>query len=137
MRFQCSGVLCYEEKLMCWSLAIVFQVWNSLACRDESNVEITSEVTCLELLYLALCLSMLWHHCWKETISNLGCVLPILLFKLIHRYNEEKGRHVIANRDIKMGDILYVERPYAFVVLPAQYIAHCHNCCGPYVSPIP
>ncbi|XP_021932938.1 SET and MYND domain-containing protein 4-like isoform X1 [Zootermopsis nevadensis] len=53
------------------------------------------------------------------------------------RYSEGKGRHVIANRDVKMGDILFVERPYAFVVLPAQYKAHCHNCCRTYVSPIP
>lgn len=53
------------------------------------------------------------------------------------RYTEEQGRHVITNRDLKMGDILFVERPYAFVVLPDQYGAHCHNCCASYTAPVP
>jgi hypothetical protein len=55
----------------------------------------------------------------------------------MHRCNQEKGRHVVANRDVKMGDILFVERPYAFVVLPDQYRAHCHNCCRLYISAVP
>ncbi|GFG35904.1 hypothetical protein Cfor_05261 [Coptotermes formosanus] len=53
------------------------------------------------------------------------------------RYTEEQGRHVVANRDVKMGDTLFVERPYAFVVLPDQYRAHCHNCCASYTAPVP
>jgi hypothetical protein len=53
------------------------------------------------------------------------------------RYTVEQGRHVITNRDLKMGDILFVERPYAFVVLPDQYRAHCHNCCASYTAPVP
>ncbi|XP_069701173.1 SET and MYND domain-containing protein 4-like isoform X2 [Periplaneta americana] len=53
------------------------------------------------------------------------------------RCNEEKGRHVVTNREVKMGDILFVEKPYAFVVLPDQYKVHCHHCCGPYIAPVP
>ncbi|XP_023723064.1 SET and MYND domain-containing protein 4 isoform X3 [Cryptotermes secundus] len=53
------------------------------------------------------------------------------------RYSQEKGRHVVANRGVQMGDILFVERPYAFVVLPDQYRAHCHNCCSLYMSAVP
>jgi hypothetical protein len=55
----------------------------------------------------------------------------------MHRYSQEKGRHIVANRDVKMGDILFVERPYAFVTLPHQYAEHCHNCCRQFISPVP
>ncbi|XP_067002891.2 SET and MYND domain-containing protein 4 isoform X2 [Anabrus simplex] len=53
------------------------------------------------------------------------------------KVNEEKGRHVIANRDIQMGDILFVEKPFAFVVLPDQYGKHCHHCVKAIFAAIP
>ncbi|XP_015595002.1 SET and MYND domain-containing protein 4 isoform X2 [Cephus cinctus] len=43
----------------------------------------------------------------------------------------EKGRYVVANRDIKKGQILFVEKPYAFVLLddiePATFCGYCCN----------
>lgn len=65
--------------------------------------------------------------------KNLAYASAVLELK----YNADKGRHIITNRDIKMGDILFVEKPYAFVVLPDQYKSHCHHCCSSYLAPIP
>lgn len=41
-----------------------------------------------------------------------------------------KGRHVVANRDIKQGQILFVEKAYTFVPLNKQETNYvCHTCC--------
>ncbi|XP_078040998.1 protein-lysine N-methyltransferase SMYD4 isoform X2 [Augochlora pura] len=45
-------------------------------------------------------------------------------------YNEELGRHVTANRFIKKGEILFIEKPVSFVVLNHDTMDHfCHHCC--------
>ncbi|XP_012526872.1 SET and MYND domain-containing protein 4 [Monomorium pharaonis] len=44
------------------------------------------------------------------------------------KYTAEKGRHVIANKDIKRGQVLFVEKAFAFV--PLSHIKDiCYNCC--------
>lgn len=46
------------------------------------------------------------------------------------KYALEKGRHVVANRDIKRGQILFVEKAFAFVPLSHVEADICYNCCG-------
>lgn len=41
----------------------------------------------------------------------------------------EKGRYVLANRDIKRGQILFVEKAFAFVPLYHVKADICYNCC--------
>lgn len=41
----------------------------------------------------------------------------------------EKGRYVVANRDIKRGQILFVEKAFAFVPLCHIKSDNCYNCC--------
>lgn len=53
------------------------------------------------------------------------------------RYSESKGRYVVTNQDIRQGDVLFVEKPYAFVVLPDQFKLHCHHCSRTLVAPMP
>lgn len=45
------------------------------------------------------------------------------------KYAPEKGRHVVANRDIKRGQILFVEEAFAFVPLSHIEADICYNCC--------
>lgn len=45
------------------------------------------------------------------------------------KYAPEKGRYVIANRDIKRGQILFVEKAFAFVPLSHVKAGICYNCC--------
>lgn len=45
-------------------------------------------------------------------------------------FSVAKGRYVVANRDIKKGEILFVEKPFAFVLLDNNDSeAVCANCC--------
>ncbi|ODM97274.1 SET and MYND domain-containing protein 4 [Orchesella cincta] len=38
------------------------------------------------------------------------------------------GRHVVAVDDIKAGDLLFKEEPFASVLLPEFYDSHCYHC---------
>ncbi|XP_012153884.1 protein-lysine N-methyltransferase SMYD4 isoform X2 [Megachile rotundata] len=45
------------------------------------------------------------------------------------KYNEEVGRHVVANKFINKGEILFVEKPISIVLIPNESISdRCHNC---------
>lgn len=45
------------------------------------------------------------------------------------RYNEELGRHVIANRFIQKGEILFLEKPISFILTHHDPIGtFCQNC---------
>ncbi len=39
-----------------------------------------------------------------------------------------KGRHVVTQKSVKVGDVLFSELPYASVLLPDHYSSHCHHC---------
>lgn len=43
-------------------------------------------------------------------------------------YSTEKGRFVVANRELRTGDAIFVEKPYASVLLPGHTKTHCHHC---------
>ncbi|GAB6021414.1 hypothetical protein CHUAL_004023 [Chamberlinius hualienensis] len=44
------------------------------------------------------------------------------------KYSSLKGRFTVANREIEAGDVLFVEKPYASVLLPNFNETHCHHC---------
>ncbi|KAK2723728.1 hypothetical protein QYM36_002165, partial [Artemia franciscana] len=48
-----------------------------------------------------------------------------------------EGRYAIASKEISIGEILVVEKPYASVLQPNKYSSHCHNCFKPLEAPIP
>ncbi|XP_022244902.1 SET and MYND domain-containing protein 4-like isoform X2 [Limulus polyphemus] len=51
--------------------------------------------------------------------------------------NKEKGRHVVANRMLSAGDTIFVETPYASVLLPNFYTTNCHHCYDKLVTAVP
>lgn len=53
------------------------------------------------------------------------------------KYSEDKGRHLIATQNIRPGDVLIVEQPFASVLLPAATSTHCYYCLNRCLSPIP
>lgn len=49
------------------------------------------------------------------------------------KHTSKKGRHIVANRKIKKGQILIVEKAFAFVSLIYDNNDNvCHNCCRSY-----
>ena len=47
------------------------------------------------------------------------------------------GRHMVANDDITVGDVLVVEKPYTSVLYPEFYATHCYNCQCRVLAPVP
>ena len=47
--------------------------------------------------------------------------------------SNSKGRHVITNKPVKIGDVLFSEPPYASILLPEHYSSHCHHCVSLYL----
>lgn len=64
-------------------------------------------------------------------------VFPSLSKKLEMRYSPTQGRYVVAAEDIKVGDYLCTEKPYAAVLLWEEFGTHCQNCFLVTKAPIP
>lgn len=56
---------------------------------------------------------------------------------LLLRFSDQKGRYIVTNQEVQQGDVLFVEKPYSFVVLPEQFKAHCHHCSEKLLAPVP
>ena len=52
-------------------------------------------------------------------------------------FSPDRGRYIVAKRDIKPGEVILVERPYASVLVPEYRWSHCHHCMSRTVSTIP
>lgn len=51
--------------------------------------------------------------------------------------NAECGRHVVATKDIQIGDVIAIDTPYAAIVVPEASITHCHHCLKVVLNSIP
>lgn len=52
-------------------------------------------------------------------------------------YSSSAGRHAIAGQDIKAGDVLMVDKPFASVLFPRFHKTHCYHCFVQVLVPIP
>ncbi|XP_044253606.1 SET and MYND domain-containing protein 4-like [Tribolium madens] len=54
------------------------------------------------------------------------------------KHNETFGRHVVATRDINIGEVICIEKPYASILCDfAPSYQHCHHCLELCYNPIP
>ena len=54
------------------------------------------------------------------------------------RYDASYGRHTVADRDVKVGDVLMSEVPFTAVMLPGEYAGkHCCECFAATEAPVP
>ncbi|KAK3913191.1 SET and MYND domain-containing protein 4 [Frankliniella fusca] len=77
------------------------------------------------------------EECIPTLLSGTNSTFPSVSSALELKYSNTKGRFVITNQDVKQGDVLFVEKPYTFVVLPDQFKDHCHHCAKVLIAPIP
>ncbi|CAG0920776.1 unnamed protein product [Notodromas monacha] len=54
-----------------------------------------------------------------------------------YAYSAKKGRHFIAAKDIKVGEVLVSERPYCVSLRPEHWHNRCLNCCKKTDTPVP
>ncbi|EFN83374.1 SET and MYND domain-containing protein 4 [Harpegnathos saltator] len=70
------------------------------------------------------------HRILPEILFGENPNLPFASTALDIKYTPQKGRHMVANRDIKRSQILFVEKPFSFVTLECDGASDlCENCC--------
>ncbi|CAH1790753.1 unnamed protein product [Owenia fusiformis] len=52
-------------------------------------------------------------------------------------YRPDCGRFATASEDIRVGDVMIVDKPFASVLLPTVYRTHCYHCMKRVVAAIP
>ncbi|XP_017757021.1 PREDICTED: SET and MYND domain-containing protein 4-like isoform X2 [Eufriesea mexicana] len=52
-------------------------------------------------------------------------------------FSTKYGRHLIATKEFKPGDIVTIENPYAYVIYTQRYYTHCHHCLSKSYNLIP
>lgn len=52
-------------------------------------------------------------------------------------FTEMSGRGLFAQRDIEVGEVLVVEKPFASTVLANFRTRYCHHCCTRVIAPVP
>ena len=53
------------------------------------------------------------------------------------KYNNVVGRYVVADQDIKVGDVIMVEKPFASVLFESFHKTHCYHCFKQVQIPVP
>ncbi|XP_069949075.1 SET and MYND domain-containing protein 4 isoform X2 [Cherax quadricarinatus] len=53
------------------------------------------------------------------------------------RVSDRYGRHIVATDAVRKGSVVFVEKPYAAILLPEYHNTHCHNCFTPAANPVP
>lgn len=52
-------------------------------------------------------------------------------------FSEKYGRHLVATKEFKPGDIVTIEDPFAFTIYMESYFTHCHHCLARSYNLIP
>lgn len=75
---------------------------------------------------------------WNEfSIKSFNQEIPGLSKALNLKYNESQGRHYVAGRDIKPGEMLMQDRPYAVICTAQSRYRSCWECCKSVTNCIP
>lgn len=60
-------------------------------------------------------------HGHNTMLVSASCAIDIVT-------SSASGRHLVATRNIDVGDILVIEKPFASVLLPCHVDSHCYHC---------
>ncbi|KAL6259901.1 hypothetical protein P5V15_009812 [Pogonomyrmex californicus] len=62
------------------------------------------------------------------TIKTYNDEVPCASDAVVIKYNKYYGRHVVAARDIRPGEVIAVEKPYSLLLVQENMQTHCSNC---------
>ena len=62
------------------------------------------------------------------TLSEPNPCLPCARADVKIKYHPDKGRYLVAEKDVGPGEMLLVEKPYSSILLPEYYSSHCQTC---------
>jgi tetratricopeptide (TPR) repeat protein len=68
-----------------------------------------------------------------ELVSGANSNIPNASKSLAMEVDDNSGRYYVAADDIKPGQTLVCEKPYAACLLPGKFTSHCHHCFVRYI----
>jgi uncharacterized FlaG/YvyC family protein len=68
-----------------------------------------------------------------ELVSGANSNMPNASKSLTMEMDDNSGRYYVAAEDIKPGQTLVCEKPYAACLLPGKFTSHCHHCFVRYI----
>ena len=71
------------------------------------------------------------------TLSDPNPVLPCARSDVRIQYHPDKGRYLVADKDVGPGEVLLIEKPYSSILLPEYYSTHCQTCFQRVLAPMP
>ncbi|XP_046580371.1 SET and MYND domain-containing protein 4-like [Haliotis rubra] len=71
---------------------------------------------------------------FKESRSS---HIPCMVNSLVMKSTDGHGRGLYATRDIEVGEVLIIEKPFTSVTLREYNLTHCHHCCNKVYCPLP
>ena len=71
------------------------------------------------------------------TLNDPNPVLPCARSDVRIQYHPDKGRYLVADRDVGPGEVLLIEKPYSSILLPEYYSTHCQTCFQRVLAPMP
>ena len=66
----------------------------------------------------------------NSVINSMSDALAVL-------YTTDSGRGLVAMRDVEVGELLVVEKPFCSTLLASFSLSHCNNCCKRVIAPVP
>lgn len=77
------------------------------------------------------------EECLVPIITNQSKEYPCASDAVDVKFSNAMGRYVVATRDIKVGEVLVVEKPYYQYLYDENRYTHCSYCMGPALAGIP
>ncbi|XP_046652353.1 SET and MYND domain-containing protein 4-like [Daphnia pulicaria] len=71
-----------------------------------------------------------------ELVSGANSNIPNASKSLAMEVDDNSGRYYVAADDIKPGQTLVCEKPYAACLLPGKFTSHCHHCFVRLIAPL-
>ncbi|XP_045176137.1 SET and MYND domain-containing protein 4-like [Mercenaria mercenaria] len=77
------------------------------------------------------------YHSLIPSIEKVNKQVPVMSECLEVDYREESGRGLFAKRNVEVGEVLIVEKPFASTVLSNFKGRYCHHCCERVIASTP
>lgn len=127
MRLQCRMADCYE-KLRDDSYAEAKFWVKKMPLNDSSKDEYEGKLKRYESKSSEKSHSIEAQETIVPTIQQPNERIPCISNAIDVRHTKKYGRHFVATRDIAVGEILIVEKPYSISPSIDNFFTHCHHC---------
>ena len=121
-----------QKKKLIRQISVASQNGNDKDCNTSNNGMTANSNNC-DNCFKARSVMEEFPQLNGETSKTFGCTIA----GFQHAQSEDKGRYIVAGRDIPIGDVISGESPYCSVLYSEYYLTHCNNCLVRFIQAVP